>query len=98
MCVYIDAMSVHASVTATFIKTPAEAGILCHLLWLRELLDNDVLFAICWLDTRDMLADGLTKGAVERIALHDMMEGKLEIKHPAKLWRPSHLMKRVSKM
>ena len=53
-------MSVSAAVTAVFIKTPAEKSLLCHVQFLRELLDHGVLAAIVWLDTRDMLADGLT--------------------------------------
>ena len=57
---YVDAMSVFAAVTAVFIKTPAEKSLLCHAQFLRELLDHGVLAAIVWLDTRDMLSDGLT--------------------------------------
>ena len=58
---YVDAMPVFAAVTAVFIKTPAEKSLPCHVQFLRELLDHGVLAAIVWLDTRDMLADGLTK-------------------------------------
>ena len=35
---------------------------------MRELLDTKVLEALVWLDTRDMVADGLTKGSVDRDA------------------------------
>ncbi len=90
---YLDALSVYASVTATFIKTPADNGVLVHCLYLRELLNNSVLFALVWQDTRDMLADGLTKGAVERTALHDAMNGYLKILHECKFWRPKHLLR-----
>ena len=86
---YIDALSVFAAVTATFIKPPAEKGLLAHVQYLRELLDCDLLDALLWLDTRDMTADGMTKGAVERDALHLLMSGQLEFTHPPKLWRPS---------
>ena len=65
---YVDAKSVFAVVTATFAKTPAEKSLLCHVQYLRELLDKDVLQQIVWIDTRDMYADGLTKGAVQRTA------------------------------
>ena len=37
---YVDAKSVFAAVTATFIKQPAEKSLLCHAQYLRELLDN----------------------------------------------------------
>ena len=40
---YVDAKSVFAAVTATFVKTPAEKSLLCHVQYLRELLDKGVL-------------------------------------------------------
>ena len=43
---YLDAMSVFAAVTAVFIKTPAEKSLVCHIQFLRELLDHGVLAAI----------------------------------------------------
>ena len=88
---YLDALSVYASITATFVKTPADNGVLIHCLYLRELLDNNVIWALIWQDTRDMLADGLTKGSVDRKAIHDCMEGTIEIHHECKPWRPKHL-------
>ena len=87
---YLDALSVYASVTATFIKTPADNGVLVHCLYLRELLDNGVLEALIWQDTRDMLADGLTKGSVDRKALHDVMNGLVTVNHECKPWVPKH--------
>jgi len=63
---YLDAMSVFAVVTVVFIKALMEKSLLCHIQFLRDLLDHSVLAAIVWLDTRDMWADGLTKGAVQR--------------------------------
>ena len=85
---YLDAMSVFAAVTATFIKIPADNGVLVHCLYLRELLDFRVLEYLIWLDTRDMTADGLTKGAVDRLALHDAMQGGIKFLHEAKSWCP----------
>ena len=61
MLVYIDAMSVFVAVAASFIKIPADNGMLSHVQYLRELLDSRVLTAICWTDTRDLVADGATK-------------------------------------
>ena len=83
----IDALSVHAAVTATYIKPPAEKGLLAHVQYLRELLDNHVLLYIVWLDTRDMTADGTTKGSVDRESLHMLMSGILRIVHAAKVWK-----------
>ena len=91
MVLYVDAMSVYAAVTATFIKTPAEKSLLCHVQFLRELLDHGVLAAIVWLDTRDMSPDGLTKGAVPRDALMKIMDGLYVMNHEAKVWMPKVL-------
>ena len=87
MILAIDAMSVFAATTASNVKEPAEKALYNHVLYLRELLDNDVLEAFWWIDTRDMAADGLTKGAVERTILHMVMDGTLPMEHEAKVWR-----------
>ena len=39
------------------------------------------------MDTRDMAADGLTKGSVDRKALVDIMDGKLVVRHATKSLR-----------
>ena len=80
-------MSVFAAVTAVQIKVPAESSLLSHIQFLRELLDNNVIEALAWSDTRDMLADGLTKGSVDRTALLDAMAGNVHVYHDYKLWR-----------
>ena len=36
---------------------------------------------------RDMTADGLTKGSVDRIAVHLLMSGEIKIVHEPKLWK-----------
>lgn len=73
----IDAMSIFSAITATQIKIPADSSLLSHLQYLRELLDHQVLNVFWWIDTRDMRADGLTKGAIDRVALHTAMEGAI---------------------
>ena len=42
LVLYVDAMSVYAAVTATFVKTPAEKSLLRHIQFIRELLDRGV--------------------------------------------------------
>ena len=86
MALYLDALSVFAACTAVNIKVPAEKSLLSHVQFIRECLDNHVLAALLWLDTRDMTADGLTKGAVERTLLHVLMNGILRIEHELKIW------------
>ena len=87
MCLYIDAYSVFAAITATYIKMPADNGQLVHLHFIRELLDNGILKVMAWIDTRDMIADGMTKGAVEREALQTAMEGIIVMSHEHELWQ-----------
>ena len=79
-------MSVFAAVTATFVKIPAEKSLLSHVQYLRELLDTKVLEALIWIDTRDMIADGMTKGAVDREAIHQCMRGVWQLQHAARVW------------
>ena len=81
-------MSVYAAVTALQIKIPADSSVLCYLQYLRELLEHRVLHAIVWCDTRDMVADGMTKGAVERKEIHTTMDGDVINNHAMKLWKP----------
>ena len=86
MGLYVDAKSVYAAVTATTIKILVDSSLLCHVQYLRELLTNRVLHALVWLDTRDMTADGLTKGAVARDLLHTLMDGTMLVLHEAEVW------------
>ncbi len=86
MTLQIDAMSVYAAVTATYIKHPAEKGLLSHVQFIRELLDTGVLKALLWIDTRDMSSDGLTKGSVDRLLLHQLMNGYQKYQHEHKVW------------
>jgi hypothetical protein len=86
MVLYIDALSVYAAVTATNIKVPAEKSLLSHVQFVRECLDNKSIAALAWIDTRDMYADGMTKGAVDRDALHEIMDGHMHFRHEFKIW------------
>ena len=87
MSLQIDAMSVYAAITATFIKHPAEKGLLSHVQFVRELLDTHVVDTLVWTDTRDMIADGLTKGSPERTLLHLVMDGYIKYQYDTpKIW------------
>ena len=96
MVLYIDAMSVFASVTAVYAKTPADNSVLIHVLYLRELLNHKVLSAIAWTDTRDMIADGLTKGTVDRRAIDELMDGWIQVNHALKVFQPKQLLQGIS--
>ena len=87
LALYLDAKSVWAAITATNIKVPTDKSLLAHVQYIRELLDHHVLDVLVWIDTRDMVADGLTKGAVHRDALHKLMDGSVEFKHENSSWQ-----------
>ena len=65
----IDARAVYDGVTAVQPRTPAEKPLFLHALAVREHLESGHLNRLWWFDTRAMLADGLTKGSVDREAL-----------------------------
>ena len=65
----VDAKAVYDGVTAEQPKTPAEKPLFLHALAMREYLESGHVDLLWWLDTLAMLADGMTKGSVEREAL-----------------------------
>ena len=79
---YVDNMGVYKAAAADHIKLPTEKGTLFHLQFLRECIDSGLVSSWRWCDTRDMLADGMTKGSVDRDVLHKAMNGHWHMKHP----------------
>ena len=89
MALYAYAQSVFVAITSTYIKITADNGVLSHIQYLRELLDTKVLQWLFWVDTRDMCADGLTKGSVSRERIHDVMRGHLPLSKGTQGWKSS---------
>lgn len=89
--VKIDAMSIISALSVERPKAPAESSLLVHLLWLKQLVDNNVLNELAWVDTRDMSADGHTKGSIDRRQLLDLCRGVLTQVHPSKAVKKSKL-------
>ena len=54
---------------ADVVKTPYDKHLVVHALAVREFLRFRAIKSLYWIDTEDMLADGLTKGIVDRTAL-----------------------------
>lgn len=65
----VDAKAVIDGVTAEQPKTPAEKPLSLNALAMREYLESGHVDRLWWLDTLAMLADGMTKGSVDREAL-----------------------------
>ena len=69
MTVCIDARAVFDNIIADLVKTPYDKHLLVHALAVREFLRMRAVQSLYWIDTNDMLADGLTKGCIDRAAL-----------------------------
>ena len=79
-------MSLFTAVAAHTVKIPQEKNLAIHLFWLRELLDNKVLSALEWCDTRDMSADCHTKGSIARDVILALMNGELNYTQETKTY------------
>ena len=64
-----DARAVFDAVRAADVCEPAESSLKLHLISIRDMVRRGLVRLFFWTDTRDMLADGLTKGGVNRTAL-----------------------------
>ena len=84
----IDAESVYKSLTSRELKTPAEKTLLGHISWIRELLQLRIIQMIQWCDTRDMTADGHTKGCTDRKLLLYLMSAIQQLSHNLKTFKP----------
>ena len=81
----IDAQSVFDALNVLDVCTPQESSLKLHFIAIRKRMERGVIRAIWWCDTRDMLADALTKGGIDRAMLVKWMkEGQLEVKHATK--------------
>ena len=86
----IDARSVFAIVEAVDVRDPSECSLKVHVLSSRGAINRGKLRALFWSDTRDMIADGLTKGGLDRTQLVNAMEhGSYRLEHEWKVVRSS---------
>ena len=84
----IDAESVYKSRTSRDLEIPTEKSLRGHVSWVRELLAAGIVDNIQWCDTRDITADGHTKGSIDRAGLIEVMSGKQKYNHATKEYRP----------
>ena len=68
----VDAKVVFDAVAATDTCDPAESGFKLHLISVRDRMSSGMIRRLFWVETRDMLADGLTKGGIDRELLHQV--------------------------
>jgi hypothetical protein len=81
----VDAYSLFSSIQSKHVKLPAEKSLTIQLQWLREQVQRGSIKYLVWMDTRDMAADGLTKGSCERELLHAIMSGKLLVRNAVQI-------------
>ena len=77
--IFIDAKSVKDAIGATEICTPQESSLKTHLIAIRDRLQRGLIRSINWVDTRNMLADALTKGGIDRAMIQRAMNGSLTL-------------------
>lgn len=75
------------AVTAAHIKVPAEKSLLLQVAWPRDEWERRQVTGLCWADTRDMAADGLTKRVILRAAHRAIMEDEWRSEHETACWR-----------
>ena len=88
--VNIDAMSIISALEHVNLKQPSEKSFLAHLAWLQDKILKRAISWLQWVDTRDMYADGLTKGSVSRERLQELAAGKHSRKHEVKRLQIKH--------
>ena len=82
-----DSYSIFSYLAAAHLKLPAEKSTYYHLAFLREKLVTHFISSYNWVDTRDMVADGLTKGSADRSLLAALMDGSYNLAHPVHEYR-----------
>lgn len=94
-----DAESVFKSLSSRDLKTPSERTLLGHISWMRHVMMTGFIRLLQWCDTRDMVADGHTKGSIDRQLLLDAMSGRQTYQQEKKEYEPyrgEKLKKRVT--
>ena len=80
--IFTDCRSVFDALANEDTKTPTESSLILILHMIKELMLAHVVKYVTWINTLDMLADGLTKGGVSRKAIFEFSkEGRWLLKH-----------------
>eukprot|EP00959_Pyramimonas_sp_CCMP1952_P209594 4385179-Pyramimonas_sp.AAC.1 len=67
---------------------PTERTLLGQISWIRGLMDIGIVHHVQWCDTRDMTANGHTKGSIDRELLLEVMSGTQSFKYDLKQFVP----------
>lgn len=66
----VDAKAVFDAIRASDACEFAGSSLKLHLISVRDRMAHGLIRRLYWVDTRDMLADGLTKDGIDRLRLH----------------------------
>ena len=81
----IDAKAVFDAIAAIDACNPTESSLKLHLLSIRDRIAARTLRRVFWADTRDMVADCMTKGGVLRTMIQNLCEkGRITLQHEFK--------------
>jgi carbamoylphosphate synthase small subunit len=87
--VFIDARSVWETIAAEVMKTPSDHTLLIHAKAFKQYFLQKQLKALTWIDTRDMVADALNKGIVDRVMIRRFFSsGEWALQHAVKTYDP----------
>ena len=87
-----DCRSIYDSLSATETKTPTESSLVLILNSVKQLMQAHVVKYLTWINTHDMIADGMTKGGVSRRALFALSAtGIWKLQHVSKTFTEPNL-------
>ena len=86
-------MSVFSALLMDPVKPPSENSMAGHLWWLSDQLRTKQIDDLIWCDTRDMRADPMTKGTINRDLILDVMKGQFAYVHPTVRYSTEKLKK-----
>ena len=69
---FMDAKAVFDAIAVDTVKIPTEKNLYIHLVAAKDLLTKGTVRDLHWIDTQDMLADGMTKGSIDRDPLRKL--------------------------
>ena len=69
MDLFTDCRSIFDALQGQDLRIPTEEGLYPLLLIIKHLMTTGLIDRLYWIDTRDMLADGLNKGVISREAI-----------------------------
>lgn len=84
----VDSFGLYTATTKEEPSPGTDSSMLFHVKALRHLLDNNNVSVLGWIDNRDMIGDGLTKGKPSREDMNAVLNtGKWTRLHAAQFWR-----------